>query len=169
MRRGRCCAGSGVDYDLRKHEPYMCYEDFDFEIPVGSRGDVYDRYLVRMEEMNQRPPDRGAGGEPPPGWTGESGRCQGNPAEKGRGILRHGIAHPSLQGDDWTATASRPRWVRSTRLQKRPNGELGFYVVSDGSGIAYRLRVRPPSLMNYQCFPQLVKGHMVADVGGHSR
>ena len=61
----------------------------------------------------------------------------------------HGIAPPV--GEAYTATEA-------------PNGELGFYVVSDGSGRAYRLRVRPPSLMNYQCFPQLVEGHMVADV-----
>jgi NADH dehydrogenase I D subunit len=160
---GPMLRGSGVDYDLRKHEPYMCYEDFEFEIPVGANGDVYDRYLVRMEEMNQslriveQAVNRLPGG---PVQVDDAKVILPKKDEVYFGMESlihhfkvtmdgHGITPPV--GEAYTATEA-------------PNGELGFYVVSDGSGTAYRLRVRPPSLMNYQCFPQLVGGHMVADV-----
>lgn len=160
---GPMLRGSGVDYDLRKDEPYMCYEDFDFEIPVGEKGDVYDRYLVRMEELNQsiRIVEQAVNNLPEGPVKVDDAKVilpEKDQVYTGMESLihhfkvtmdGHGITPPV--GEAYTATEA-------------PNGELGFYVVSDGSGYAYRMRVRPPSLMNYQCFPQLVKGHMVADV-----
>jgi NADH:ubiquinone oxidoreductase subunit D len=160
---GPMLRGSGVDYDLRKAEPYLGYEEFDFEIPVGESGDVYDRYLVRMEEMRQstriieqavnRLPDGPVKvddakvilPEKDAVYTGMESLIHHFKVT----MDEHGLTPPP--GEAYVATES-------------PNGELGFYVVSDGSGYAYRLRVRPPSFMNYQAFPQMVEGHMVADV-----
>ena len=160
---GPMLRGSGVAYDLRKAEPYMGYEDYDFDIPVGENGDVYDRYLVRMEELRQsvRIIEQAANRLP-------EGPVKVDDAkvilpEKDRvywgmeslihhfkvTMEGHGLAPPV--GETYVATES-------------PNGELGFYLVSDGRGEAYRLRVRPPSFMNYQCFSELIEGHMVADV-----
>ena len=159
---GPMLRGSGVDYDLRKAEPYLGYEDFDFEVPVGENGDVYDRYLVRMEEMRQstriieqavnRLPDGPVKvddakvilPEKDVVYTGMESLIHHFKVT----MDAHGLTPPP--GEAYVATES-------------PNGELGFYIVSDGSGYAYRLRVRPPSFMNYQAFPQMVEGHMVAD------
>lgn len=159
---GPMLRGSGVDYDLRKAEPYMCYEDFDFEIPVGEKGDVYDRYLVRMEELNQSIAiiEQAVNNLPEGEVKVDDAKVilpSKDEVYTGMESLihhfkvtmdGHGIAPPP--GEAYDATEA-------------PNGELGYYVVSDGSGYAYRMRVRPPSFMNYQCFPELVEGHMVAD------
>ncbi|MDA0746338.1 MAG: NADH dehydrogenase (quinone) subunit D [bacterium] len=159
---GPMLRGSGVPYDLRKDEPYLCYEDFDFEIPVGEKGDVYDRYLVRMEELSQsiRIIEQAVNNLPEGKVKVDDGKVilpEKDQVYSGMESLihhfkvtmdHHGIVPPP--GDAYVATEA-------------PNGELGFYVVSDGSGHAYRLRVRPPSFMNYQCFREMVDGHMVAD------
>lgn len=160
---GPMARGSGVNYDLRKAEPYLGYEEYDFEVPVGEKGDVYDRYLVRMEELNQsiRIVEQAVNNLPGGAVKVDDAKVilpEKDDVYTGMESLihhfkvtmdDHGIAPPP--GEVYVATES-------------PNGELGFYVVSDGSGAAYRLRVRPPSFMNYQCFPQLANGHMVADV-----
>jgi len=160
---GPMLRGSGVDYDLRKAEPYMGYEQYDFDVPVGENGDVYDRYLVRMEEMRQsaRIVEQAMNSLPTgPVKVDDAKVILPEKAEEtyfGMESLihhfkmtmdHHGIAPPL--GDIYDATES-------------PNGELGWYVVSDGTGRSYRTRVRPPSFMNYQAFPDMVKGHMVAD------
>ncbi len=126
---------SGVKWDLRKDEPYECYDKFDFDIPTGRNGDAWDRYKVRMEEMRQslRIIEQAAGGIP-----------EGDPTVKAGKIFR---------------PAPGQAYVRS----ENPRGELGFYIVSDGSPMPYRLKIRAPSFSNIAVLPELIKGLKVAD------
>jgi NADH-quinone oxidoreductase subunit D len=132
--------GSGVNWDLRKVQPYECYADLDFEIPVGRNGDTYDRYLVRMEEMRQS--------------TRILRQCiplirQTNPGEIKAKISK--VVRPP-EGEVYHSIES-------------PKGELGYYIVSDGkSQTAYRCHVRPPSFVNLQALPAMAKGHLVSDL-----
>jgi len=128
--------GSGVKWDLRKAQPYSSYEDFDFEIPIGKNGDTYDRYLVRIEEMRQslRIIRQAVAGLPEGPVMAKVPKILKPPA----GDVYHSI--------------------------EAPKGELGFYVVSDGTTNPYRMRVRPPSFINLQALEQMVAGQLVADV-----
>jgi NADH-quinone oxidoreductase subunit D len=128
---------SGVWRDLRKDEPYAAYDEFEFDIPLGTGGDTYDRYLVRLEEFRQavRIIRQALDGLPEGPVMGKVPRLIKPPA----GETYHAI--------------------------EAPKGELGFFIVSDGKSLSpYRFRVRPPSFCNLQLLPRLVKGHMVADV-----
>jgi NADH-quinone oxidoreductase subunit D len=134
---GPALRGSGVARDVRKDEPYAAYADFEFDIPVGARGDTYDRYLVRMEEFRQslRIIGQALDGMPEGPIIGKVPRLIKPPA-----------------GETYHAIES-------------PKGELGYFIASDGrSNAPYRFRVRPPSFCNLQALPRLVKGHLVADV-----
>lgn len=160
---GPCLRASGVEHDLRKAEPYSSYEDFDFDVPVGDNGDVYDRYLVRMEEMVQSCHIvRQAMDNLPEGPVNVPDNKIILPEKKDayghiEGLIHHfkiimdghGVQPP--RGEIYSATES-------------PNGELGFYIVSDGSGTAYRIRIRPPSLLQYQVVPHMIEGGMVSDI-----
>jgi NADH-quinone oxidoreductase subunit D len=128
--------GSGVQWDLRKAQPYSSYEDFDFEIPIGKNGDTYDRYIVRIEEMRQslRIIRQAVAGLPEGPVMAKVPKILKPPA----GDVYHSI--------------------------EAPKGELGFYVVSDGTTNPYRMRVRPPSFINLQALEQMVQGQLVADV-----
>ncbi len=129
--------GSGVERDVRKDEPYAAYKEFDFDIPIGTRGDTYDRYLVRLEEFRQsiRIIRQAVDGLPEGPVMGKVPRLIKPPA----GETYHAI--------------------------EAPKGELGYFIASDGKSLSpYRLRVRPPSFCNLQALPRLVKGHLVADV-----
>ncbi len=129
--------GSGVERDVRKDEPYAAYKEFDFDIPIGTRGDTYDRYLVRLEEFRQsiRIIRQAVEGLPEGPVMGKVPRLIKPPA----GETYHAI--------------------------EAPKGELGYFIASDGKSLSpYRLRVRPPSFCNLQALPKLVKGHLVADV-----
>ena len=134
---GPLLRASGVRRDVRKDEPYAAYDEFEFDIPLGMHGDTYDRYLVRLEEFRQ------------------STRIirqaiQGLPEGPVLGKVPRLIKPPA--GETYHANES-------------PKGEIGFFVVSDGKSTSpYRLRVRPPSFCNLQALPQLVRGHLVADV-----
>ena len=133
---GPILRASGVKWDLRKAQPYAAYDQYQFEIPVGTNGDTYDRYMVRMEEMRQsrliclqaieRIPDGPI--------MGKVGKVLKPPA----GEVYHSI--------------------------EAPKGILGYYLVSDGTTQPYRVRVRPPSFVNLQAFDKMVRGHLVADV-----
>lgn len=160
---GPCLRASGVEHDLRKAEPYSSYEDFDFDVPVGDNGDVYDRYLVRMEEMVQSCHIvRQALDNLPEGPVNVPDNKIILPEKRDayghiEGLIHHfkiimdghGVQPP--RGEIYSATES-------------PNGELGFYIVSDGSGTAYRIRIRPPSLLQYQVVPHMIEGGMVSDI-----
>jgi NADH-quinone oxidoreductase subunit D len=129
--------GSGVARDVRKDEPYAAYAEMEFDVPVGSKGDTYDRYLVRLEEMRQsvRIVRQALGGLPEGPVMAKVPRLIKPPA-----------------GETYHANES-------------PKGEIGYFIASDGKSTSpYRLRVRPPSFCNLQALPQLVRGHLVADV-----
>jgi NADH dehydrogenase I D subunit len=175
---GPCLRGSGVAWDIRKAEPYSSYEDFDFEIPVGQNGDTYDRYLVRLEELRQSCRIiTQALDNLPDGPINVDDHKQKLPGkehvyktpdhthpydpEHPYGSIEGLIHHFKLVMDGHGLLPPRAEVYCAT---ESPNGELGFYIVSDGSGRPYRVRVRPPSFMNFQNFPRMVEGHMVSDV-----
>jgi NADH-quinone oxidoreductase subunit D len=133
---GPSLRGSGVEWDLRKKKPYAAYADFQFDIPVGDHGDTYDRYMVRMEEMRQ------------------SARIVAQAVDK----IPDGPLMAKL------SKIIKPPIGDIYHSIEAPKGELGYYIVSDGSTMAYRARVRPPSFVNLQSLKKMVKGHMVADV-----
>jgi len=128
---------SGIPRDVRKDEPYAAYDEMQFDIPLGTRGDTYDRYLVRLEEMRQsvRIVRQAMEGLPEGPIVGKVPRLIKPPA-----------------GETYHANES-------------PKGEIGYFIVSDGKATSpYRFRVRPPSFCNLQALPRLVRGHLVADV-----
>jgi NADH-quinone oxidoreductase subunit D len=133
---GPVLRGSGVQWDLRKAQPYAAYDKFDFDIPIGKNGDTYDRYLVRIEEMRQsvRILRQAASGIPEGPITAKVPKVLRPPA----GEVYHSI--------------------------EAPKGELGYFIVSDGSTQPYRVRVRPPSFVNLQTLDKMVRGWLVADV-----
>lgn len=157
---GPMLRASGVNLDLRKSTPYYGYDALNFDVPVGTSGDIYDRYLVRIEEMRQscRIIEQICKNPPVGDYTirdkgivlPEKKDVYGNI----EGLMNHfmliikGLRPPAGEVYDATEAA---------------NGELGFYLVSDGSANPYRLKVRPPCFAIYQSFPAVVKGSMIAD------
>lgn len=157
---GPLLRASGVALDLRKAKPYYGYDQLDFDIPIGTNGDIFDRYLVRIEEMRQslRIIEQVAKNVPEGDYTirdkhivlPEKRDVYGNI----EGLMNHfmlimkGIRPPVGEVYDATEAA---------------NGELGFYLISDGSANPYRLKVRPPCFAIYQSFPEVVKGSLIAD------
>jgi NADH-quinone oxidoreductase subunit D len=133
---GPVLRASGVKWDIRKALPYSGYEKFDFDIPIGENGDTYDRYLVRMAEMYQslRIIQQAVEGLP-----------EGPIMAKVPKIIKPGI------GEVYHSIEA-------------PKGELGYFIVSDGSTQPYRVRVRPPSFVNLQALDKMVRGSLIADV-----
>jgi NADH-quinone oxidoreductase subunit D len=133
---GPVLRASGVKWDLRKAQPYAAYSDFDFVIPIGQHGDTYDRYIVRMQEMRQslRIIEQAVGKIPAGPIMAKVPKVMKPPV----GEIYHSI--------------------------EAPKGELGYFIVSDGSTQPYRVRVRPPSFVNLQALDQMVRGQLVADV-----
>ena len=159
---GPLLRGSGVDYDIRKAEPYLNYNDYDFDIPVGENGDTYDRYLVRLEELNQslRIIEQAVNNLPGGPVKIDDSKVilpEKKDVDFGMESLIH---HFKVIMDGHGLT---PPIGESYLPTEAPNGELGFYVVSNGTGYAHRMRVRPPSFMNYQIFSHVVEGLMLSD------
>jgi NADH-quinone oxidoreductase subunit D len=154
--------GSGIAWDLRKKQPYDVYDRLDFDIPVGKTGDTYDRYLVRMEEMNQSnriikqcvawlkanpgpvisdnhkvaPPDR------------ESMKSNMEELIHHFKLFTEGFAVP--EGEAYAAV-------------EHPKGEFGIYMVSDGANKPYRLKIRAPGFAHLAAMDEMSRGHMIAD------
>jgi NADH-quinone oxidoreductase subunit D len=141
---GPVLRGSGIAYDVRRAEPYSVYDELDFDIPVGSVGDVYDRFLVRIEEMRQSYRILQQVVERLPDTTG-------------------GHVNPSMASIG-KQKALRPPVGDVYGRVETPKGELGFYLVSDGSVRPYRYKVRAPSFINLTPLGDMCRGHKVADV-----
>src|SRR3954453_12397430 len=153
--------GSGIEHDLRRKHPYLDYEDYDFDVVVGSAGDCYDRYLVRLEEMRQ------------------SARILRQLADK--------LPSGPINVADWK-NAIPPKSHVLTKMEElihhfivvteglkappgevyfaaeNPKGELGFYINSRGGGVPHRLKIRAPSFVNLSILPELLPGCMISDV-----
>jgi len=159
---GPVLRASGVYYDVRKAYPYSSYEDFDFEIPMGKNGDVYDRYLVRLQEMRQSNRIVGqAIGKLPAGAVMALDAPQVTPPPKeevGKDIAAL-IRHFKIMEEGF-----RPPCGEVYASIESSKGELGFFLISDGSNKPFRMRIRPPSFINLGALPKMIKGHMVADV-----
>jgi len=161
---GPCLRASGVVWDIRKAEPYSSYEDFEFEIPYGENGDVYDRYLMRLEEMKQsvRITEQAINKMPSgPVNVDQSAKICLPPKEKVYTEMESLIHHfEFIMPDTGPRLPAGEVYVPT----ESPNGELGYYIVGDGkSKNAYRARTRPPSFVNFQVFSKMVEGSLVAD------
>src|SRR5579859_6361426 len=158
---GATVRGSGVAYDVRKAFPYSGYERFDFDIPVGSNGDVYDRYLIRMMEMEQSLHiiQQALDGLPEGPWQIGDHKIVAPPKWEVSSNMEALIHHFKLYTEGYRPPAGEV-WVRT----ESPKGELGFYMVSDGSAKPYRMRVRAPSFANLQALPRMIEGMQFADV-----
>jgi NADH-quinone oxidoreductase subunit D len=153
--------GSGIDYDVRKAKPYLDYEKYDFDIPIGTVGDAYDRYLVRIEEMRQSVKIlRQAVKNLPSGPIHVSDPKNYPPHKpdvlmKMEELIHHFIIHTegvdALAGEIYFGA-------------ENPKGELGFYIHSKGGGVPYRLKIRAPSFVNLSILPKILLGHMMSDV-----
>jgi NADH-quinone oxidoreductase subunit D len=192
----RSCSGpvaraSGVARDLRKDQPYLAYNDFDFNVCCATAGDCFSRYLVRMGEMRESvkilqqaienlpggPVNVGDAGTGP--FFGEKTPTAGNARAENMDLSplatrvtlpRKGAVFSTIEG-----LISHFELVMTNRgfsvpceeaycATEAPNGELGFYLVGDGSQRAYRARCRPPSFIHFAIFPHLIRGHTLSDV-----
>lgn len=158
---GPVLRGSGVLWDIRKVFPYSGYEQFDFDIPVGSNGDVYDRYLVRMLEMEQslKIVEQALAGLPTGPYRVNNPKITPPPKWQITGSMEALIHHFKLFTEGY-----RPPKGESFVRTESPKGELGVYLVSDGSPHPYRMHVRAPSFANLQALPAMIEGGYLADV-----
>jgi NADH-quinone oxidoreductase subunit D len=158
---GPCLRGSGVDYDVRKAMPYLVYDRMDFEIPIGIDGDNLDRYLVRIEEMRQSARIiRQALAQIEPGPVDVEDRLVTMPRKaETYNTIEDTIAHFKLVID-----GIRPPAGEVYGYTEAANGELGFYLVSDGTGQPVKMRCRPPCFFGMAALHKLIEGHMVADI-----
>jgi NADH-quinone oxidoreductase subunit D len=158
---GPVLRGSGVVWDVRKVFPYSGYELFEFDIPVGSNGDVYDRYLVRMLEMEQslRIINQAMAGIPAGSYRVLDPKIAPPPKWQITGSMEALIHHFKL----FTEGYRPPRGEVFVRTES-PKGELAYYMVSDGSAKPYRMHVRGGSFANLQTLPLMIEGGLLADV-----
>ena len=161
---GPIARASGVTRDLRKDEPYLAYQDFDFQVCCATAGDCYSRYLVRMAEMEQSSKIiRQAVENLPPGPVNVGIDKRTTLPIKGQvfttieGLISHFELSMSNRG---FRVPSEEVYLAT----EAPNGELGFYIVGDGTSTAYRARCRPPSFVHFAMFPHLIRGHTLSDV-----
>ncbi|MGQ9575269.1 MAG: NADH-quinone oxidoreductase subunit D [Thermoguttaceae bacterium] len=161
---GPIARAAGVTRDLRKDEPYLAYRDFDFQVCCAEAGDCYARYLVRMAEIEESLKIIHQAVENLPAGPVNVGMDQRVvlPAKQQvwstiEGLITHFELAMSNRG-------FRVPCEEVYSAVEAPNGELGFYIVSDGTNRAYRARCRPPSLVHFALFPHLIRGHNLSDV-----
>jgi len=153
--------GSGIDHDLRKKQPYLVYDQLDFAVPVGSKGDAYDRYLVRIEEMRQS--------------TRILQQCLKKIPEGPVNVADTKIVLPPKDRVLTRMEELIHHFIQVTQGinappgeiyfgHENPKGELGFYINSKGGGTPHRLKIRSPSFVNLSILPRLLPGHMISDV-----
>jgi NADH-quinone oxidoreductase subunit D len=153
--------GSGVPWDLRKSQPYECYNEFDFKIPVGKNGDCYDRYVCRIEEMHQsvniiRQCIEML--EPGPVQT-----TDGKVAPPRRAAMKQSMEALIHHFKLYTEGVKVPAGEVYTAVEA-PKGEFGVYLVSDGDNRPYRCKIRAPGYAHLQAMDWMNRGHLLADV-----
>lgn len=153
--------GSGVEHDLRKTNPYLDYEKYDFEVPIGQVGDCFDRYLVRMEEMRQSVAIlRQALDRLPDGPICCIDPKNMLPPKEAVLMKMEELIHHFLLVTQGIEAPPGEIYFGA----ENPKGELGFYIHSKGGGVPYRLKIRGPSFVNLSILPKVLPGHMVSDV-----
>jgi len=158
---GPSLRGSGVAYDLRKAKPYSSYEHFDFDIPVGEHGDIYDRYLVRMREMREslRIIDQALAALPGGPVNTADRRVALPPRNEINTSMESLIRHFKLVTEGFPV----PRGTVYQAVES-PRGEIGFLLVSDGTHRPYRCKVRAPSFSNLSALPHMARGELLPDL-----
>ena len=158
---GPALRGSGVDWDLRRDDPYCGYEDYDFKIPVGENGDTFDRYKVRLIEMREacKIIKQALARLKPGPVLAELPKVCLPPKKDVVNSIEGLIHHFKLISE-----GAKPEPGEVYVGIEAPKGELGFYLISDGSAHPFRMKIRPPSFVNLQALPQMVEGRMIADV-----
>lgn len=153
--------GSGLAWDLRRSQPYECYSELEFDIPVGKHGDCYDRYLVRMEEMRQSIRIMEQCLEKMPGGPVSADDHKIVPPKRGemKQSMESLIHHFKLYTEGYHVPAGEVY-----AAVEAPKGEFGVYLVSDGSNKPYRCKIRAPGFPHLQAMDFMCKGHMLADV-----
>jgi NADH-quinone oxidoreductase subunit D len=158
---GPLLRASSVAYDVRKDFPYLDYETYDFDVPVGTSGDVYDRFLVRMEEMRQsvRILEQAVERLPDGPVNVDDARLILPPKSKATSEMESMIHHfkQVMEGP-------RPPIGETYVAVESPKGEKGYYFVSDGTPKPVRWRIRPPSYVNLSAIPKMAEGHLLSDV-----
>ena len=160
---GPMLRGSGIEWDLRKKQPYEVYADLDFDVPVGVNGDCYDRYLIRVEEMRQS--NRIIKQcvdwlRKNPGPVISADRKVAPPDREGmKTNMEDLIHHFKLFTEGFHVPAGE-----AYAAVEHPKGEFGIYMVSDGANKPYRLKIRAPGFPHLAALDEMVKGHMIADL-----
>ena len=161
---GPIARASGVTYDLRKDEPYLAYPDFTFQVPYATEGDCYSRFHVRMEEMVQSVEIIRQALKKLPGGPANVAIAEKFPLpdkatayNSMEGLIQHFELIMPNRGPD------SPREEIYAAIESS-NGELGYYLVADGTQVAWRTRTRPPSYIHFQIFPHIIKDHLISDV-----
>jgi NADH-quinone oxidoreductase subunit D len=156
--------GSGMAWDLRRSQPYECYDEFDFKIPIGKNGDCYDRYLCRMAEMTESNKIIAQAVKKlrEPGNQGDV-LTRGKVAPPKRGEMKRSmealIHHFKLYTEGFHVPAGEVY-----AAVEAPKGEFGVYLVADGTNKPYRAKLRAPGFLHLQSIDWMAKGHMLADV-----
>ncbi len=160
---GPTLRGSGVNWDIRKAIPYSSYDHFEFDIPLGQHGDVYDRYLIRIEEMRQSLRIiRQALDNLPSGPVRSNNRKYVPPPRSELGHSMESLIHHFKL---WTEGFRPPAGEVYVRVES-PRGELGCFLASDGSPRPWRVHFRTPSFVHLSALPHMANGHMIADLVG---
>jgi NADH-quinone oxidoreductase subunit D len=161
---GPIARASGVLFDLRKDQPYLTYPDFQFDVPYAAEGDCYARFIVRMEEMAQsiRIIEQGLAKLP--------GGPVNVPITEKLPLPDKATAYNSMEGLIQHFELIMPNRGFETPIDEvyyaveSPNGELGYYLITDGTQTAWRTRTRPPSFIHFNAFPHMIKDHLLADI-----
>jgi NADH-quinone oxidoreductase subunit D len=158
---GPTLRGSGVPYDVRKIAPYSGYENFDFDMILGQNGDVYDRFACRVREMRQslRIVEQAIDGMPDGPWRIDDRKIVPPPKDEIVGSMESLIHHFKLFTE-----GLKPPPGEVYQAIESGRGEMGYYVVSDGSGKPYRFHMRAPSFYNLEALPTMANGYLVSDI-----
>jgi len=153
--------GSGIKWDLRKTQPYDAYDKVEFDVPIGTKGDCYDRYLIRVEEMRQslRIIDQCLNQMPEGAIKTDDTKITNPSRAEMKTSMEAVIHHFKLFSQGYTV----PPGVTYTAIEA-PKGEFGVYLVSDGSSKPYRCKIKAPGFAHLACLEKIGKNHMLADI-----
>jgi len=158
---GPTLRGSGVDIDLRRDSPYSGYENFKFKVPVGTEGDVFSRYVCRVQELRESIGivQQALAGMPEGRVTADAPKVVLPDREKMKTQMEALIYHFKIITEGFTVPAGEVY-----QAVESPRGEMGYYIVSDGTAKPYRVHMRGPSFANLQVLAKMCEGHLIADV-----